>query len=212
MSRADSAGLRRPPKSPSALEGFPAREFLPTNEIFRVVRPGSGPWWFGSSMQGRFDLPEPDGTCYLATDEVTALLEVLGPDLERGAVSSNFLKNRRLRRLRLPREQSLSDLTSREAVRFGITSEIGSIVPYGCPQAWAAALRAAGSPGVVYWARFDPARNEAVALFGPQGERKQWKKGREQAISTHLIERLHRDCGIEVIDVPTADQLEIIGD
>lgn len=103
-------------------------------------------------------------------DEVTALLEVLGPDLERGAISADFLKNRRLRRLRLPREQSLSDLTSREVVRFG--------------------------------------RNEAVALFGPHGERKQWRKGREQAISAQLIERLHRDCGIEVIDIPTADQLQ----
>lgn len=163
-------------------------------------------------MQGRFDLPEPEGTCYLATDEITALLEVLGPDLESGAVSSDLLKNRRLRKLYLAREQSLSDLTSREAVRFGITSEIGTIVPYGCPQAWAAKLRAEGSPGVVYWARYDPARNETVALFGLHGERRAWKKGREQAISNKLIERLHMECGIEVIDVPSADQLQIIGD
>jgi hypothetical protein len=163
-------------------------------------------------MMGRFDLPEPDGTCYLAMDEVTALLEVLGTDLERGAVSSEFLNQRRLRKLHLSREQSLSDLTSREATRFGITSEIGSIVPYECPQAWAAALRAAGSQGVVYWSRFDPARGASIALFGPHGERKPWKKGREQVISTGLIERLQRECGIEMIDIPRSDEISIIGD
>jgi hypothetical protein len=163
-------------------------------------------------MKGRFDLPEPQGTCYLATDEVTALLEVLGPDLESGAVSSEHLQRRCLRKLRLPREQSLSDLTSREAVRFGMTAEISTIVPYERPQAWAARLRAGGSPGVVYWARHDPSRREAVALFGLHGERRSWKKGREQAISARLIERLHRECGIEVIDVPTSDQLLVIGD
>lgn len=163
-------------------------------------------------MRGRFDLPEPEGTCYLATDEISALLEVLGPDLERGAVSSGFLKSRRLREVRLAREHTLSDLTAREAVRFGITAEIGTIVPYACPQAWAARLRATGSPGLVSWARHDPARRETMALFGPHGERKSWRKGREQTISLRLIERLHRECGIEVIDVPTSTELSIISD
>ncbi len=163
-------------------------------------------------MQGRFDLPEPEGTCYLATDEISALLEVLGPDLERGAISSDFLKNRRLRKVRLASEQILADLTAREAVRFGITAEIGTIVPYAYPQAWAARLRAVGSPGLVSWARHDPVRRETVALFGAHGERKSWRRGREQAISIRLIERLHRECGIEVIDVPRSDELSIIGD
>jgi hypothetical protein len=163
-------------------------------------------------MKGRFDLPEPEGTCYLATDEMTALLEVFGPDLESGAISSDFLKKRGLRKLHLPREQNLSDLASREAVRFGITSEIGTIVPYERPQAWAARLRAGGSSGLVYWARHDPARKESVAFFGFHGERRTWKKGREQAISNKLIERLQQECGIEVIDIPSVDQLQIIGD
>ncbi|HSN85515.1 MAG TPA: hypothetical protein VL025_02105 [Thermoanaerobaculia bacterium] len=53
---------------------------------------------------------------------------------------------------------------------------------------------------------------EAVALFGPHGERKKGRKGREQTISTQLIERLHQECGIEVIDVPRSEELTIIGD
>jgi len=163
-------------------------------------------------MLGRFDLPEPEGTCYLATDEISALLEALGPDLESGAVSSTFLKGRHLRKVRLAGGMVLSDLTAREAVRFGITAEIGTIVPYQYPQAWAARLRAAGSPGLVSWARYDPSRRETVALFGPHGERKSWRKGREQSISTRLIERLCKECGIEVIDVPRSDEISIIGD
>ena len=181
-------------------------------DLFRVVRRGYGPWWFGSSMKGRFDLPEPDGTCYLAVDEISALLEVIGPDLERGAISSRFLSDRSLRKLRVPEEQRLSDLTSRQAVRFGVTTEIGTIVPYACPQAWAAKLRSTGSQGVVYWARHDPSRGEAVALFAPHGEQKKWKRGRERAISRRLLDRLRRECGVEVIDVPSSGELTILGD
>lgn len=62
---------------------------------------GHGPWWFGSSLAGRFDLPEPHGTCYLAADPLAALLEVLGPDRRGGAVSEGFFAERRLHRLRV---------------------------------------------------------------------------------------------------------------
>jgi hypothetical protein len=208
----ETSSLRWPPEDPSALEGFPIRPLSPNTDLFRVVRRGFGPWWFGSSMKGRFDLPEPDGTCYLAMDEISALLEVIGPDLESGAVSSHFLSDRSLRKLRVPEEQSLSDLTSRQAVRFGITTEIGTVVPYGCPQAWAAKLRMTGSQGVVYWARHDPSHGEAMALFAPQGERKKWKRGREMVISRRLLARLRQECGVEVIDVPRSDELTILGD
>ena len=102
----EAASLRWPPENPSSLEDFPTRQFTAATALFRVVRRGAGPWWFGSSMKGRFDLPEPEGTCYLATDEVTALLEVFGPDLESGAISSDFLKKRGLRKLHLPRSRT----------------------------------------------------------------------------------------------------------
>ncbi len=160
-------------------------------------------------MAGRFDLPEPDGTCYLAGDLLCALLELIGPDLESGAVSADFLRERRLRELRVPEEVELSDLTSRKASGFGITAEIGSIVPYGVPQAWAARLRATGSGGIVYWLRHDPSKSEGYALFGPHGERK-WKKGKEHSISRELIERLGEECSIEVLAVPRSSQIRII--
>ncbi len=163
-------------------------------------------------MEGRFDLPPPEGTCYLATDEITALLEVIGPDLERGAISSDFLKARSIRKLRLPEEVDLADLTSRKAVRFGVTLEIATLLPYDLPQAWALALRSIGAPGLAYQPRHDPSRRVSLALFGAHGERKRWKKGREIPIARELIERLHDECGIEVLDVPRLEELILLDD
>lgn len=160
-------------------------------------------------MRGRFDLAEPEGTCYLASDEISALLEVIGPELLRGAISSEFLAARSLRKLQLPEEREVADLTSRETVRFGVTAEIGTLIPYDRPQAWASALHSAGHSGIAYWPRHDPARKIALAIFGPHGERKRWKKGREASLSPELIERLLVECGIEVLDVPRANEIRL---
>ncbi len=161
-------------------------------------------------MDGRFDLPEPHGTCYLAADPVASLLEVLIPERTGGAVSSEFITELRIRELQIPEEVLAADVTSRRASGFGITAEIGTLVPYQRPQSWAANLFRAGFRGILYWLRHDPARSEALALFGPHGERKTWKRGRERAISGELIRRLRTECGIEVVAPPRSDQLRII--
>lgn len=163
-------------------------------------------------MEGRFDLPEPEGTCYLAGDPLAALLELIGPELESGAISADFLRARRLRELRVPEEIGLADLTSRRASGFGVTAEIGMVVPYALPQAWAARLRAASAGGLRYWLRHDPARSEGYALFGPHGERTRWKKGKERLVSRELIARLAAECSIEVLPVPRSGELRILGD
>jgi len=206
--------LRLPPEDASELREFPTRMLSPDRDLFRVIRVGNGPWWFGSSMQGRFDLPEPDGTCYLASDELAALAELIGPEAVSGLISAELLRERRLVRLRVPRETVVSDSTSRKAIRFGLTGEIGSVVPYAGPQAWAAKLRAGGSEGILYWLRHDPSRVEGFALFGPHGERTEWPWGdaEPKGIEPRLIELLREELGIEVHDRPYAAELHIIGD
>jgi hypothetical protein len=208
----ESTTLRPPPEEPGSLADFPSRPLSPETPLFRVVRKGNGPWWFGSTLEGRFDLPEPEGTCYLADDPLAALLELIGPELESGAVSADFLRERRIRELQVPEEIEVADLTSRKASGFGITAEIGTIVPYALPQAWALRLRAAGSEGLVYWLRHDPSRAGGYALFGPHGERTRWKKGKEKPISRELIARLAAECSIEVLPVPRSGELRISGD
>lgn len=161
-------------------------------------------------MEGRFDLPEPEGTCYLAADAIAALLEVVGPDRMGGILPREFLEARRLRELRLPRDHSLSDLTARKASRFGITAEIGTLVPYELPQKWAVRLRQAGSEGLIYRVRHDPAGAEGFALFGPRGERTSWKQGREHLISGRLIRRMSEESGLSVVPIPRSNQLRIL--
>jgi RES domain-containing protein len=163
-------------------------------------------------MSGRFDLPVPLGTCYLAGDPVGALLEVLGVDRRDGVVAAEFFAERQLRKLRVHRDYTLADLTSRRAAGFGITSEIGTIVPYEMPQAWAARLRSAGFEGVVHWLRHDPSRAVGWALFGRAGERRHWRRGSAIPISGDLVKRLWTDCRIAVLPVPAAADLTILDD
>ena len=105
--RDEAPGLAPPPAEPGALAGFPASAAGPERALYRRRARGvGGPG--GSRAEslrgpGRFDLPPPHGTCYLAGDPLSALLEVVGPDLVRGAVWTPFLAERRVCELRPPR-------------------------------------------------------------------------------------------------------------
>lgn len=80
----------------------------------RIHRYRRSPWWFASDGAGRFDLPVPHGTCYLAVDPVAALLEVA-----RGLtiLSQDFLARRRLASAALPEETNLADFTALRPTR-----------------------------------------------------------------------------------------------
>lgn len=204
-------GLERPPDDPRRLREFPRSTVGPETELWRVVRKGNGPWWFGSTMAGRFDLPEPEGTCYLATDELSALLEILGPERSAGRITTEELAGRRLHRLRVPAEVSLADLTSRRAAGFGVTLEIHSHPRYELTQAWAKRLRESRAAGLRYFARHDPSAGRSVALFGPSGERTEWDRGRGLRVDTpELLERLWSECRIQVSDRPRKDEIEVV--
>lgn len=135
--------------------------------MYRIFRAARSPWWFSSDGSGRFDLPFPDGTCYLAQDPLGALLEVA-----RGLtiLSDRFLDSRRLLIARPTRELRLADLNAAGAYAFGVTGELSGTADYAGPQAWAAALRTHGFDGVRYRIRHDP-RGDLVGVgwFGRAG-------------------------------------------
>lgn len=199
--------LRRPAVDED-FTGFPRFALRPQRTLWRVVRDGHGPFWFSSSMQGRFDLPAPEGTCYLAGDDLTALLEVLGPGLLAGGlVPTSMLRGRCLRRLGVARALGLAHTRSRRAARW-VTAEIASITPYAIPQLWARAFRRAGFEGVWYSARHVPSpRACAAALFGTAGEHTDWPPGRRVPISERHVARLRASCGIELFETPFEDEL-----
>lgn len=209
MSGRERLSLKSPPASPSDLANFPRRELGPGSTLWRVVDAGRGPWWFNCSPGGRFNLSAPFGTCYVAADPLSALLEVLGPDLTDGLVPAEFLARRRMRCLDVPRLFDLADLTSRAARVFGVTLEIHTITPYDLPQAWARQLHRAGRHGVAYFLRHDPSAGLGFGIFGRAGERTSWKRGRLALIGPDLMERLRREAGVIVAGIPNSVDLSV---
>jgi hypothetical protein len=154
-----------------SLEGFPSVVLGPQTGLFRAHSIHRGPWWFGSDGSGRFDLPAPRGTCYLALDPESAVRERLGPVL--GSLSElpeSALADVVVSSLALPRRWPVADVQSRRAAAFGVTRELETMVPYAVPQAWARALAQERFEGVRYGPRFTPGRASAVALFGEAGD------------------------------------------
>ncbi len=196
------------PPPPDDLAGFPVWHVHAGTVLCRVTTSGYGPWWFSSSAYGRFDLEPPRGTCYLADDEVGAMLEVLGPVV---VVSPTWAGRLSMWHLGLPRQCSAADTTVREARGFGVTAELASMTPYALPQRWAAAFAASGHQGVRYRVRHDPGGSRALALFGAAGERR-WPRGRHQQVGRALLGRLAAEAGIRVAPVPAASDLGEIWD
>lgn len=178
--------------------------------MYRVVRQRfTNPWWFNSDGSGRFDLDPPEGTCYLAFDSITAILEVLGPRLG-GPISRQFLTHRRLHVVSLPKPVRAASTIDRAGVGYGLTAEIATHVPYDLTRRWAAGWREAGFDGIVFRARHDPKGERNLALFGRSGPRTAWEPGTRQTIGDELIARLEAECGLEVLDVPRLDQLDLV--
>jgi hypothetical protein len=200
-----SIGL--PPPADDLVD-FPVWHVHAGTVLCRVTSVGLGPWWFSTGGHGRFDLPPPRGTCYLADDEMGALLEVLGPIQ---VVSTGWVRRLRLWHLALPRQCTAADTTVRAARGFGVTAELASITPYDLPQRWAAAFATAGHQGVRYRVRHDPGGSRALALFGAAGERRQWPTGRRQEVDDDLLDRLTKETGVQVAPIPAlADLGEVL--
>jgi hypothetical protein len=173
--------------------------------VFRSHRHGRGPWWFSSSGEGRFDLADPNGTCYVAEAELHTLLEAWAGML---VIPDYLVADRDTARLGLALGVTVADLTSNRAVQYGVTAEIFTTVDYSLTQLWASALHAAGYAGIRYWARHDLAHDAAcLALFGSAGA-----PGASAGLDTisvehlpdrpELLEALAQETGISILPVP----------
>lgn len=198
----------RAPRVDEDLGRFPAYSMETRRTYWRVVREGHGPWWFGSTLNGRFDLPAPNGTCYLASDDLGAILETLGPQLLPGGLAhESLLHGRQLRGLRAPHRHRVANCLAQQASKW-VTAEISTLTPYSVPQAWAKAFYRTGFSGVRYAPRHSTSRRTySMAIFGPAGERREWAGGRTLPLGAPQLRRLHERCGITIFTTPFADEL-----
>lgn len=178
MSRSNLA-LRAPDEANLDFARFPRRTLRSDREWFRQHKdratPDRGAWHFASCPvgvegNGRFDLPDPDGTCYLASTVLGAVNELVGPECaDRGWVDAHLVAGRVLSTLRLARDVKAADTTASRTTQFRATNELPITERYDLTQAWANTLHKAGFDGVYAVLRFTPGPTRGLALFGPAG-------------------------------------------
>ncbi len=176
-------------------------------------------WYFSNRSddpdQGmRFDLERPAGTCYLATDPVSALIEKLSdPDDEAPLITTSVLDRIVVWTGELLFAWSVADVADRGA---RITLEIGTLTPYDQgPWLWADALHADSRGGIRWRLRFDPEQGIGVAIFGPASspdelpDPGEWPDLDVCVPATHWVEELSDAFDI-VDDTPSLDDLDIV--
>lgn len=169
--------LLGPPPAPAELERLP-RWSLRGRTLHRVYRADRATaWWFASlpdpdadpDAHGRFDLPAPDGACYLGLTAVAAVLETfqqftgLLPDIE--------LQARRRAQVRTPSTAPIgADLAAARARGCGVTAALWAGGDRALTQSWAQQLRRAGWRALHHGIAHDPTgRLRAVTLFDSAG-------------------------------------------
>jgi hypothetical protein len=194
---------------PADLSRFPRSRLLPSVPLYRAHTAGRSPWWFSSDLSGRFDLIQPNGTCYLATDVATALRERFGHDLVLQAVITfEAAAGTQVSKVQISSARWLANTCTRAAAKFGMTREIGTCSSYKIPQAWAATFFASGKhSGIRYQTRFSTgAAANAVALFDVAGQQG-WPTDHP-----HPVDGVQActNVGITVAHRPTRRQVRIV--
>ncbi|HWT49465.1 MAG TPA: RES family NAD+ phosphorylase [Mycobacterium sp.] len=192
----------------SKLSRFPRSQLRVDAPLYRAHTVSRSPWWFSSDLSGRFDLIQPNGTCYLSTNMATALRERFGHDLVRqGVVTFEAAARTQVSELRSPAARWLASTCSRNAVDFGLTREIGTCPAYDIPQAWAAAFFDTGRhAGIRYQTRFTTgSAPNAVALFDDAGQHN-WSTDPRPLSGAEACDQ----AGIKVAHRPTRRQVRIV--
>lgn len=164
------------PPAPSALARL-AGITTAGRSLHRAFRAGRrSPWWFASAPAdpiegGRFDLPAPDGTCYLATSAAGAVLEAF-QDFGRGVLPLSELGVRARAEVVAPAHSPrAAQLTAARARAVGVTQALWAGSDRALTQRWAVALRRAGWLALWHGTQHDPTgRSRSVTLFDTAGD------------------------------------------
>ena len=152
---------------------------LSGRRLWRCHRASREVWWFGSTPpgHGRFDLPAPDGSAYLAATLDAAVLESMQAHFGRGAVlPSSALRARQLSSVRVPAGSPPAvDLTAPALVALGATAALWAGPDRARTQRWATELHGAGHQAIHHGIQHDPAGAlRAFTLFDRAGAHAPW--------------------------------------
>ena len=124
--------------------GFPSQNLPSGGAWFRTHRlrvpsPDRGAWYFSSSPSeapapesGRFDLPAPSGTCYLASTAQAAVRELTHPFyVKNGWVPAPLITGRVVSALGLRQAGIAADVSNADAASFRVSSELTAPAPRG---------------------------------------------------------------------------------
>ena len=146
---------------------------------WRVHWATRGAWFFATddpSLRdldsiGRFDLPEPDGTCYVSDQPVTGLAEHVRDGGVTPAESQAAINKRALSQMPLDRwyRRAIADMTG--PITIGVASRVDvTEIPRAEARRWAVAAHGGGFGGILYRPKEDPEGRRGLALFYKKGE------------------------------------------
>lgn len=170
--------------------------------VYRIHRVDREPEWFTDDALCRWDPPPESavnfGTCYVATDPLTALMEVVG-DFD--FVTQDMLASRAVATMSIQPGQ-FADMQNPAIASVGLDRRVSIGDDYGPCQRWSEALWLAGFNGVHYEPRHDPRGTgfTALALFGDPGHQPtQVRLVDDGPIDEAIIEELIRVFNIRVL-------------
>lgn len=200
---------------PASLAGFPASR--PAGSHWyrehgdRPSDPDQGCWYFAPLPTdpltgGRFDLPAPHGTCYVANQPLVAALERVGRfTAQQKPVPSDLVARRVVTKVEtgtLP-DRLANLISERAAADFGVTGELFTMSDYTVPQDWARALHSQGHKGLHYTPRFSP-HGKAIAVFEPEGPQP------GPVSNTQTLRDVLDKAHVAVVDIPTSTGLRFV--
>lgn len=205
----------QPPQSHLSFSTFPSFTPQATDSWYRQhkLRATSdhGLWHFTSASKppvGRFDLPAPRGTCYFASTQLAAVMELIGPDhAVKGWVPAGLMLERVVSQILSPGDSRLADLVHSEALKFGVTNEIATTIRYNVTNAWAESFDRSGFTGIRYRPRFSPGEAFAFALFGKSGVPTRPAAWDESPAS---VREVVEGAGLHIVDPPSSTSVSIV--
>lgn len=200
-------------QAPTAdLSGFTEHALRKGSFVYRAHPANRRPLWFESNEHSRFNLPLPNGTCYMSKDPSTAIEGMLIGFAGKGRnISEAHVDGFAVTRMMITRSYRLANISTAKAKSFGVRTELSrSVSMHRTTKLWASSFAAAGFLGISYTHRFSApgtARANAIALFGHAGDHKYEASPEDARLNAR---DLAEAAGFTIVPIPLRSHLTMI--